>query len=330
MKNARAILRFLRDRAERGEPAALVTLTDVTASAVRRPGEHMAVAADGTAIGSFSGGCVEAAVIAEAQEALAEDRARSVRYGAGSPYIDIRLPCGGGVDLLFTPRPDAAVIGEALAVLERRRPLGLDLSSDGGIAIGAAVGTGWIDGAFHVRHDPDARIAILGHGAEPGALLAVARAYGAETLMLSPQDTLVETAREQGAAALLRTLGPSPDLVVDRWTAVVALFHDHEWETALLLQALEQQPFLIGAMGSLRTQAERRRRLAEAGGSPDAIARIVGPIGLIHATRDPATLAISIMAQVAEAYEAFVARTVADEAPTETQAACDEIALSRV
>jgi len=330
VKGARAILRFLLDCAERGEDAALVTLTDVTASAVRRPGEHMAVAEDGRAIGSFSGGCVEAAVIAEAQDALAEGRARAVRYGEGSPYIDIRLPCGGGVDLLFTPRPDVDVIAAALAVLDARLPLGLRLSSDGGIAVCPAIATGWVGSNFTVRHDPDPRIAILGHGAEPAALLAVARAYGAETLLLSPQETLVEAARAHGAAAWLRTLGPSPDLVVDPWTAVVALFHDHDWETALLLQALAQAPFFIGAMGSRRTQSERRRRLAEAGGSADDIARIVGPIGLIHATRDPETLAISIMAQVAEAYEAFVARPVADDRTVDQPFACDEIAASRV
>lgn len=98
MKQSLAILRFLRflrDCAERGERAALVMLTDVTGSAARAPGEHMAVVESGRLLGSFSGGCVEAAVSAEAQEVLAERRARHVRYGDGSRNIDIRLPCGG-------------------------------------------------------------------------------------------------------------------------------------------------------------------------------------------------------------------------------------------
>ncbi|MGP7796747.1 XdhC family protein [Sphingomonas sp. CLY1604] len=333
MKQALSILRFLSACAQRGEPAALVTLTDVTASAVRRPGEHMAIAADGSAIGSFSGGCIEAAVIAEAQEALADGAARLVRYGAGSRYIDIRLPCGGGIDLLFTPRPNPAVLAAAIATLEAREPLGLRLTRDGGIDIDAADrGTGWAAGGFHVRHDPDPRVAILGQGAEPLALLDVARAYGAGTLLLSPQEAIVAEAQARGSdAALLRVLGPSPALAIDRWTAVVALFHDHDWETGLLLQALDQRPFFIGAMGSLRTQAERRRRLAAAGGEAQAIDRIVGPIGLIHATRDPATLAISIMAQVAEAYEAFTAeRAVTDRRDDGVERACDELCASSV
>ena len=51
--------------------------------------------ADGSFVGSLSGGCIENAVVAEACEALADGRGRIVRFGAGSPYLDIRLPCGG-------------------------------------------------------------------------------------------------------------------------------------------------------------------------------------------------------------------------------------------
>lgn len=311
MKQALAILRFLRDCDERGERAALVTLTDVTGSAARAPGEHMAVAESGRSLGSFSGGCVEAAVIAEAQEALAEGRARHVRYGDGSRYIDIRLPCGGGIDLLFTPASDRRQIDCAIAVLEGREPITLHLSLDG--AIGAARSrdsdrTLWRKKVFSVRHDPVLRLVVMGHGAEPAAMLDIACAYGADVMLLSPQASLVEDARRKGLSAdLLRFVGRADGLAIDPWTAVVTLFHDHDWETPLLLQVLEHRPFFIGAMGSMKTHLERQRRLQVAGGTPDDIARIVGPVGLIKATRDPQTLALSIMAQVVQAYEATTA-----------------------
>jgi hypothetical protein len=32
----------------------------------------------------------------EARDALRAGAARVVRFGVGSPYIDVRLPCGGG------------------------------------------------------------------------------------------------------------------------------------------------------------------------------------------------------------------------------------------
>ena len=306
MKQALAILHFLRDCAERGERAALVTLTDVTGSAARAPGEHMAVAESGRSIGSFSGGCVEAAVIAEAREVLADGSARHVRYGEGSRYIDIRLPCGGGIDLLFTPVPGCQQIDTAIAVLERREPLTLRLMVDGSLVAARSDRgdrTQWHDTAFIVRHDPVLRLVVMGHGAEPAAMLDIARAYGADVMLVSPQGSLVESARERGMPAeLLRFVGRVEGLKVDSWTAVITLFHDHDWETPLLLQVLDQRPFFVGAMGSMRTHLERQRRLLDAGADAGDIARVTGPVGLIQATRDPQTLALSIMAQVVQAY----------------------------
>jgi len=249
-------------------------------------------------------------VIAEAQEVLAEGRARHVRYGDGSRYIDIRLPCGGGIDLLFTPTPDRQQIDCAITVLERREPLALQLTLDGDLVAARSDEddhTQWRDTVFVVRHDPVLRLIVMGHGAEPAAMLDIARAYGADVMLLSPQGSLVEDAREKGmSAALLRFVGRVDGLVVDPWTAVVTLFHDHDWEAPLLLQVLEKCPFFLGAMGSMRTHLERQRRLQEAGAKPDEIARVVGPVGLIKATRDPHTLALSIMAQVVQAYEAAI------------------------
>ena len=43
----------------------------------------MGVAEDGSFAGSFSGGCVEAAVVAEAQEAIAEGKSRESSFWGG-------------------------------------------------------------------------------------------------------------------------------------------------------------------------------------------------------------------------------------------------------
>ena len=320
MKQALAILYFLRDCAGRGERAALVTLTAVTGSAARAPGEHMAVAESGQSVGSFSGGCVEAAVVAEAQDVLSEGRARHVRFGDGSRYIDIRLPCGGGIDLLFTPAPDGQQIDRAIALLEQRAPVTLHLTLDGGLWVAAAGEddrTMWHGAMFAVRHDPGLRLIVMGHGSEPAAMLDIARAYGADVMLFSPQASLLQEAREKGIAAdLLRFVGRAPGLSVDPWTAVVVLFHDHDWETELLLQVLRQNPFFVGAMGSTRTHAERLRRLLDAGCARHDLERIIGPVGLIKASRDPQTLALSIMAQVVEAYEKTVIRSAHGAAAT--------------
>lgn len=306
MKNAGAIFDFLLAAADREEPAALVTITDVIGSSSRDPGTHMAVARGGAFIGSFSGGCVEAAVIAEAQRAIAEGRPRQVRFGAGSPYLDIRLPCGGGIDLLIHPAPPARVIGLARDELAARRPVTLRMRTDGDLF--AVPGDGsdndgepssWQGDVFSARHQPDLRLLILGHGAEVPTLSALARAYGIDVTVLSPEPIVLERAAATGAATrMLKTPGPSPYLTADRHTAVVFLFHDHDWEVALMAQALAQETLFIGAMGSRRTHARRIEMLIAHGVDSGDAARIVGPVGLIPATRDPDTLALSVLAQI--------------------------------
>ena len=129
------VLRFVRGAGQRGQRVALVTITGLTGSSSRSIGTLMGVAEDGCFVGSLSGGCIEGAVVAEAQQAIQEGRARQVRYGAGSPYIDIRLPCGGGVDLLFQPNPDRGEIRHAFACLEGRQSLVLAQARAGGLCM---------------------------------------------------------------------------------------------------------------------------------------------------------------------------------------------------
>ena len=67
-------------------------------------------------------------------------------------------------------------------------------------------------------------------------------------------------------------------------------------------QALSSSAFYVGAMGSRQTHALRETYLADIGVPAKERARMVAPIGLIPSTRDPATLALSTLAQVVESY----------------------------
>ena len=62
----------------------------------------MAVNIQGEHLGYISSGCAEAAIVATAVETIQGPfTTRTVRYGAGSPYIDVVLPCGSGIDVHF-------------------------------------------------------------------------------------------------------------------------------------------------------------------------------------------------------------------------------------
>jgi xanthine dehydrogenase accessory factor len=300
------VLRFVAEAIQRGQRVALVTITGLTGSSSRPVGTLMGVAADGSFAGSFSGGCIEAAVVAEAQEAILEGRSRQVRYGAGSPYIDIKLPCGGGVDLLFQPDPNLEAIRSAVALLKEREPLVLVQHASGGLTARTGLSyqpAGWQGETFVSWHAPSLRLILLGHGAESLALVQLGLAYGATITMLSPDERVVTLAAQLGAQAnLLTTPDVAHDVVADPWSAVVFLFHDHGWEPILLERALGQPAFFIGAMGSRQTHATRLARLRERGVQEAALARIAAPLGLIPSARDPVTLALSALAQVVDGY----------------------------
>jgi xanthine dehydrogenase accessory factor len=305
------ILQFMAEAHRSGRRAAVVTITGLTGSSSRPIGTLMGVAEDGRFAGSFSGGCIEAAVIAEALEAIQDGQPRQVRYGAGSPYIDIRLPCGGGVDLLFQPMPEPDVIRQAILCLEERRPLTFSQGASGGLHIlpGTAQPlTGWQGATFVSWYPPPLRLAVVGHGAESLALVQLGVASGARVTLVTPDERLMASGARLGACTkLLAASGSSPALVADPWSAVVFLFHDHARELSLLEQVITQPWFFIGAMGSRRTHANRLEQLRERGLPEETLTRITAPLGLIPSARDPMTLALSALAQVVNRYRLVAA-----------------------
>lgn len=301
-----AILRFLAARAAEGVDCVLVTLVAITGGASRSVGTQMAVAADGRRIGSFSGGCIEDAVAAEALETLAEGWGHVVRYGTGSPYIDIRLPCGGGIDLLFTPRPKADAVAGALALLDQRKPASLRLDCDGCALVDGEAPTGWNGQSLTLAYQPELRIVALGQGDDLVAFARLAQGFGTAIVPLTPDGTTQGMLAETGMTPVhLHSRNSLPDIATDPWTAIVFLFHGRDWEEFLLPRALALPAFYHGAIGSRRSHAARLAALRAAGVPESRIDSLRGHIGLIPATRDPATLAISILAEIVAEYNAL-------------------------
>lgn len=300
------VLRFVSDAQASAHDAVLVVLTRKVNGGPRDAGALMAVLDTGQRVGSLSSGCVETAIAAEALVALADGKMRRVRFGDGSDYVDVRLPCGAGMDLLFVPRPDPTSVRQATALLESRQPATLSFGKEGVLrCMEDDRASSTRGGQFQVRYRPDLRLIIAGHGAEADALVRQAHAAGANVELLTPDEELLEgTIRNGVSGLLLEAVSRPPEINADPWTAIAILFHDHDWEPALLEAALRSPAFWIGAMGSSRTADRRRAMLAERGLGPAAIERIKGPIGMISLARDPATLAVSALAEIVAAFGA--------------------------
>lgn len=296
------VIRFALRAVDSGRRAVLVTLTGIEGRSSRAIGHQMVVAEDGASCGSFSSGCIDAAIAAEALQMIEEGRGCSLRFGAGSPFIDVRLPCGGGLDLLFTPLRDAAPIRAALAKLERRQIACLVLSDTGVEAVADAPMGQWGD-LFCVAYHPAMRIVAFGQGEELIALARLSRSFGSDFIALAPRSAVPSELDDlcDRTIPLDSLLARLPELG-DRWTAFAFMFHDRDWERALLPQMLAQDGFFHGAVGSHVSHAERLAALQRSGLGRNMIERLRGPIGLIPSARDPATLAISVLSEIVGEY----------------------------
>ncbi|HEY2555968.1 MAG TPA: XdhC/CoxI family protein [Diaminobutyricibacter sp.] len=87
-----------------GRTSGLATVVRTFDSAPRPPGASMLVTADGSAVGSVSGGCVEGAVYELATEVAADGVPRLVRYGiSDDEAFAVGLTCGGILDVFVQP-----------------------------------------------------------------------------------------------------------------------------------------------------------------------------------------------------------------------------------
>ncbi len=272
-----------------GQKAALLTLVQVDGSAPRPIGSQIAVSANGDKVGYITGGCAEASLVTEALDAIAENENRIRRYGEGSPYMDVQLPCGAGIDVHIAVDLEIEVIAEVVSALTARRKanLVLDLANAGG------------DGAYRREYAPRTQLAIVGKGPVTPALARLGAAAGMSVNVQSPEPETLEAADAFADIATPLTTPHNFSVAsLDEWTAAAVLFHEHDWDPPILAGLLKSPCFYVGALGSRKTHAERVETLRALGVEAKEIARVSGPIGIDIRAKSPEEIAVSIIAEV--------------------------------
>ncbi|GAB5457844.1 MAG: XdhC family protein [Henriciella sp.] len=297
------VMRAVLDLCASGKRAALAIVMSTLGGSVRAPGAMMAISQEGDMLGYVSGGCIDQDVALRARQALKDSQPKALKYGIGSPFLDIRLPCGGAIDVIVLPDPDPSVLESLVALLEARQPAVLTVCNTR-----LSVGANQEAGTVTFTYSPKLKLRIAGRGADPVALVRLAAASGIATELWSPEEICLDQVRDLGAVTrhLIQSEAlPDPD--DDTQTAFVLMFHDSEWEPALLENALSGKAFYIGAVGSRETHRRRCEMLSARGVSAAAIDRIHAPIGLIPSMREASSLAVSAFAEIVSEFHSKLA-----------------------
>lgn len=305
-------------------------------SAPRPEGAVLLATADGRIAGSVSGGCVEAAVAADIAEVRRTGRARLEGYGFSDETArDAGLACGGRIDVLVEPDVRREIVEAAThrgrAVITAlpadgaTEPASMVVSEDG--TIDTSAGDALVDRAL-VKAAQEAleigrsavveagqrayflevfarrpRLVIVGAVQVAIPLVSMARTLGYEVIVIDGRSAFATAERFPGVDRLI--VGWPDDvasqIALDEADSVAVLSHDPKFDEPAIAEALRRGCRYVGAIGSRRTQADRRTRLRGAGLSDSEIDRLRGPIGLDLGGRDPAETALAILAEVVAA-----------------------------
>ncbi|MGE0225306.1 MAG: XdhC family protein [Acetobacteraceae bacterium] len=194
-----------------------------------------------------------------------------------------RLPSG---EQRLLPDPDApAALNEAAATV-------LQSDESGTHRVGDA------DWFLHA-YNPPLRLIVVGAVHIAQALVPFAAQCGFAVTVVDPRRSFASDERFPNVT--ISTAWPDEameEFRPDSRTAVVTLTHDPKLDDPALDRALKSDAFYIGALGSRRTHAARRKRLRDLGHADEAMARIRGPVGLdIEAVTAP-EIGVSIIAEI--------------------------------
>jgi xanthine dehydrogenase accessory factor len=319
-----------------GEPLGRAVVTSVWGSAPRAEGATMLATRSGAMAGSVSGGCVEAATATEIGAAFERGTPRLVTFGVSDERAwEVGLACGGTIKVFVEPtiRPEvlAAARGPggevvatvvegpglgraahvfddgrmqgdlgpgippdvvrkaALAALEREGSTTLALETPKGAA-----------SVFLEVFPRQPRLVIFGGVHIAVALVPLARLLGYRTIVADGRQSFLTQDRFPDADELILAWPEEAfeRIGLDRSCYVCILSHDPKFDEPALKAALRSPARYVGAIGSRKTQAARRKWLESEGFTEPEIARLHGPIGLELGGRQPAETALAILAQM--------------------------------
>jgi xanthine dehydrogenase accessory factor len=209
--------------------------------------------------------------------------------GDGEPPSEPVVVAADGIvgGSLGSPAADAALVGVARDALLRGTSRTVEIE-----------GRSVFVEAFPVKP----RLVVVGAVEVARSLVRLARELGYETVVIDGRESFATPERFPPDLVDRLVVG-WPDEVADEIglgpdDAVAVLTHDVKFDEPAIVEALRRGCRYVGAVGSRKTQGDRRERLRAAGVTDEEVARLRGPVGLDLGGRNPAETALAIMAEV--------------------------------
>lgn len=321
------ILETARDWSRRHLPYALATVVGVRGSTYRGLGARQLVGADGTSVGTVSGGCLDQDLHRQAQKVIESGRPALVEFDLTADDEAVwgwGIGCNGATELIVepaerveelaaqlgsTPRPAVLIHhleGERLGQRIVVRPA--QSSEFGELALRATT-EGW----NRVEQTPDGRVMVevlgaprrlivcgAGHDAIP--VVRFGAELGYEVTVADDRRPFLAEERFPGVTAMVQTppgeLAEAVDLGAT--SSVVIMSHNYLRDLDYLAATFGRGVAYIGVLGP----GDRLRRLlddlAERGIEPDRhdVEVLHGPAGLDIGAEGPVEIAWSILAEI--------------------------------
>ena len=336
MKEIREILAEV-SRLPDGEQAVLATVVDLKGSGYRLPGSRMLIKANGDAIGTVSGGCLEADVMERAKRVLSTGRAEVFTYDTTThedSVFSLNMGCRGVLRILMEAvDADSEAITTIRRVYDDRKPTcgAVVIRSEvDSLPIGHRVACdievpelptlspdlrtfadsrsnyetvvydveGRIVEVAFERIQPPVQLYIFGAGADAVPLAEVAHGLGWEVNVCDHRPAFLTNERFPKCDALVGLdRDVEPEWDVDGLTAIVLMNHNYDRDKAMLPGALESKAFYVGALGPKKRTQQMLDELGEVF-TDDQLVRLRSPAGLDIGGDTPETIAISIAAEI--------------------------------
>lgn len=311
----------------------LATVVQVRGSAYRRPGARMLIQADGTRIGSVSGGCLEGDLSRKAWWLTESGRPVLRTYDTMSDedaVWEFGLGCNGVIDVLLE-RLDTAESAGMMACLEqarksretariatvirgaktgRRLLIGADSRVSGSLygselacdiepllrsAAANQVMTFGDSEVFLEIVEPAQPLIIIGAGHDAIPLAAIAKELGWYVTVADgrPAYATVDRFPSADCVTVLRPDQPLDWLAIPPEAAVVLMTHNYIQDRTLLPFILAKRLRYLGILGP-RVRTERL--FEEMGLEPPKY--LHGPVGLDIGAGSPETIAVAIVSEI--------------------------------